>query len=187
MTEIEQKAWVKGFSEQQLANVVYTKLKFMPSKTFDTLVGFVSRNHKTKMLCGVREDSPLKKKVCVLNKPLRGSILANTLYDCTLVPARQGNCYIVVEANVTQFNAHVSSQYVKGSTYFVQVEFGGSSIVFDPLHGKQESVKNLDACKEVLEKRVDIKNIGQVVKDFMEAGRMMLRLLNRDKYSLKKL
>lgn len=183
----EQKAWMKAFSSKQLAGVIYTKLKFVRSNKSGMFVGFASKQRTTGMVRGVREEAPYPKKVCVVNKPLDSQITPDVLYNCTIVPMKSGNGYIVVEATPTQFAAHITSQYIKNTTYLVTVKFGGSSIIFNPFSGRQESVKDLASCRALLEKRVDIKNVGQVVKHFTEAAQMMLRLLNRDKYTLKKL
>ena len=50
--------------------VVRTKMKFIKSASTGFTVGFVSRNPKTGMWRGVRQDSTFPKKVCVLDKKL---------------------------------------------------------------------------------------------------------------------
>ena len=112
--------------------------------------------------------------------------MMNALYDCALIPMSDKNGYVVVEAEPVQFKATVNSTYIKGNIYLVEVKFGNKTIRFDPFNGKKESVKNLAACKAVLEKRVDVKDIMQVVEDFEKAANTILSLLNNDKYRLRK-
>lgn len=173
-------------SAQQKSVRVYTKLKFVKSEVSGAPVSFVSQNPKTGRICGVRQDSPYPKKICIVDKVLSSQIMMNALYDCALIPMSDKNGYVVVEAEPVQFKATVNSTYIKGNIYLVEVKFGNKTIRFDPFNGKKESVKNLAACKAVLEKRVDVKDIMQVVEDFEKAANTILSLLNNDKYRLRK-
>lgn len=175
-------------AESAAKNVrVYTKLKFIRSEVSGAPVSFISQNPKTGRVCGVRQESPYPKKICIVDKLLSGQIMMNALYDCTLIPMADKNGYVVIEAEPVQFKAKVSSTYIKGNVYLVEVKFGNKTLRFDPFNGKKESVKDMAACKAVLEKRIDVKNVMQVVEDFEKAASTMLTLLNRDKYRRRKL
>ena len=170
-------------NNQKLTNgEIYTKLKFIKSDLTGALISFVSKNPVTGRVNGVRQDSKFKKKVCVVSNTLaqQHEILINTLYDCTLMKMAEKNGYIVVAAEPVQFDASIVTTYVKNTFYKVEVKFGNKNILFDPFTGKKESVKSLKACKEVLEKRVDVKNIVQVVADFEKAANEILQLMNFD-------
>ncbi len=165
----------------------YTKLKFIRSEISGAPVSFVSQNPKTGRICGVRQDSEYPKKICIVDKLLASQIIMNALYDCTLIPMDERNGYVVIAAEPVQFKATVTSTYIKGNIYLVEVKFGNKIIRFDPFNGKKESVKSMAACKSVLEKRIDVKDLIQVVEDFERAANNILRLLDRDKYHLRKL
>jgi hypothetical protein len=161
---------------------VYTKLKFVRSEISGAPVSFVSQNPKTGRICGVRQDSSYPKKICIVDKLLSPQIIVNALYDCTLIPMSDKNGYVVIAAEPVQFKAVISSAYIKNNIYVVEVKFGNKIIRFDPFNGKKESVKDIAACKSVLEKRIDIEDITQVVKDFERAAGNIVHLMERDKY-----
>ena len=113
--------------------------------------------------------------------------MLNALYDCILIPMADKNGYVVIAAEPVQFKAKVNTTYIKGNVYLVEVKFGNKTIRFDPFNGKKESVKNLKACKEVLEKRIDVKDVMQVVEDFERAANTVVTLMEKDKYRRRKL
>ena len=92
-------------SAQQKSVRVYTKLKFVKSEVSGAPVSFVSQNPKTGRICGVRQDSPYPKKICIVDKVLSSQIMMNALYDCALIPMSDKNGYVVVEAEPVQFKA----------------------------------------------------------------------------------
>lgn len=165
---------------------VYTKLKFIKSDKSGAIISFVSQNPKTGRICGVRQDSEYPKKICIVDKMLANEILLNVLYDCTLIPMAERNGYVVIAAEPVQFKALIKCTYVKNTIYRVLVKFGNKELRFDPFNGRKESIKSLAACKAVLEKRVDVKDIMQVVEDFENAANDMINLMNADRYSPRK-
>lgn len=167
-------------TEKEQVTKIRTKLKFIKSDKTDAYISFVSQNPKTGRYCGVRQDSPYPKKVCVLDKKLMCEILTNVLYDVVLIPMSEKNGYVVIEATPCEFKATVETTYVPKIAYKVEVKFGNKNIVFDPFDGKKESVRNLASCRSVLEKRVDIKNITQVVEDFEHAANQILNKMFSD-------
>lgn len=174
-------------SEQSKSICVYTKLKFIRSEISGAPVSFVSQNPKTGRICGVRQDSEYPKKICIVDKALSSQIMLNALYDCALIPMADKNGYVVIAAEPVQFKAKVNTTYIKGNVYLVEVKFGNKTIRFDPFNGKKESVKNLKACKEVLEKRIDVKDVMQVVEDFERAANTVVTFMEKDKYRRRKL
>jgi len=162
---------------------VYTKLKFIKSEETGCPISFVSQNPKTGRICGVRQDSEYPKKVCIVDKALASQILFNVLYDSTLIPMHDKNGYVVIAVEPVQFKAVITSNYVKNNIYLVEVKFGNKTIRFDPFNGRKESIRSLLACREVLRKRVDVKDLMQVVDDFTHQANTMLALLENDRYS----
>lgn len=159
---------------------ISTKLKFVKSDKTDAYVGFVSQNPKTKRYCGVRQDSPYPKKVCVLDKKLTCEILTNVLYDVELIPMHERNGYVVISAIPCEFKATIETLYIPKIQYRIDVKFGNKCITFDPMDGTKDSVKKLSVCRAVLEKRVDIKNLTQVLDDFDAAANTLLNKMFAD-------
>jgi hypothetical protein len=166
---------------------VYTKLKFVKSDVSGATVSFVSQNPKTGRICGVRQDSSYPKKICMVDKAIAGQIIMNALYDCTLIPMTDKNGYVVISAEPVQFKATVETTYIKNNVYLVEVKFGNKVIRFDPFNGRKESVKSFQACKAVLEKRIDVKDIIQVVDDFEKAAEKVMTLMEMDRFRGRKL
>lgn len=169
---------------------IYTKLKFIKSEKNGALISFVSQNPVNNVVCGVRQDSPYPKKIVIIDKNLSSHILINVLYDCVLIPMttvkneKTGEDhipgYIAIEANPVQFKATVSTKYVRGSKYQVEVIFGNKIIRFDPYRGQKESVKSFPACLAVLEKRCDVKDLMYVVENFTAAATELTEQLKQD-------
>ena len=59
----------ESISEKRTTRV-YTKLKFVKSDVSGATVSFVSQNPKTGQICGVRQDSPYPKKICMVDKAI---------------------------------------------------------------------------------------------------------------------
>ena len=167
-------------SEKEQPAKVQTKLKFVKSDQTGAIVSFVSQNPKTGRICGVRQDSPYPKKICILDKKLVSEVLLNVLYDVTMIPMSEKNGYVVIEITPVEFKATITTTYVKKAIYRIEVKFGNKTIVFDPLDGKKDSIRTLKGCLSVLEKRVDIKDITQVVADFEESAHKLLNYMKSD-------
>ena len=172
-------------TEREQPKRVYTKLKFVKSDKTGAYVSFVSQNPKTGRMCGVRQDSEYPKKICVLDKNLVCDVLLNVLYDATLVPMAEKNGYVVIEVTPVQFKATIETTYVPKAIYAVEVKFGNKVVRFDPMNGKKDSVRTINGCKELLEKRVDIKDVNQVVEDFMCAATELVRRFKSDGFYAK--
>lgn len=169
---------------------IRTKLKFIKSEKNGALISFVSQNPVNNVVCGVRQDSPYPKKIVIIDREMANNILVNILYDCVLIPMtptlneKTGENhipgYIAIEANPVQFKATVTTKYIRGIKYMVEVSFGNKVIRFDPFKGQKESVKSLPACRAVLEKRYDVKDLMDTVESFEEAALNLLDLLKED-------
>lgn len=176
---------------EKVRETIHTKLKFIKSDLNGALISFVSQNPVSKVVCGVRQDSPYPKKIVIIDKKLAKSILTNLLYDCTLIPMKQvlnpntGEMqtpgYVAISATPTQFKATVATNYIKGQKYQVDVSFGNKTVRFDPFQGTRESVKSLNACRDVLERRCDIKDLADVIEDFNTAANTVLLLMKEDR------
>lgn len=169
---------------------IRTKLKFIKSEKNGALISFVSQNPVNNVVCGVRQDSPYPKKIVIIDREMANNILVNILYDCVLIPMtptlneKTGENhipgYIAIEANPVQFKATVTTKYIRGIKYMVEVSFGNKVICFDPFKGQKESVKSLPACRAVLEKRYDVKDLMDVVESFEVVAHNLLDLLKED-------
>lgn len=175
MRNIKKPETVKEKSE-----TVCTKLKFVKSDKTGSYIGFVSQKQKSHTYFGVRQDCPYPKKVCVLDKKLTCEILTNVLYDVELVPMRERNGFIVVSAVPCEFAATIETLYTPKIQYRINVKFGNKCITYDPLDGEKDSVKKLSACRAILEKRVDIKDLSQVLNDFDKAASDLLNQMFAD-------
>lgn len=169
---------------------IRTKLKFIKSEKNGALISFVSQNPVNNVVCGVRQDSPYPKKIVIIDREMANNILVNILYDCVLIPMtptlneKTGENhipgYIAIEANPVQFQATVTTKYIRGIKYMAEVSFGNKVIRFDPFKGQKESVKSLPACRAVLEKRYDVKDFMDVVESFEVAAHNLLDRLKED-------
>lgn len=164
---------------------VATKLKFIKSEQTGAIVSFVSQNPKTGQIRGVRQDEQYPKKICVLDKKLIPDVLLNTLYECTLIPMSEKDGYVVIEVTPVQFKATIEVSYIPKAIYTVEVKFGNKTILFDPKDGKKDSVRKLEQCRRVLETRVDVKNLPQVLEDFDKSVTNILRKYEQDGFFYK--
>lgn len=169
---------------------IRTMLKFIKSEKNGALISFVSQNPVNNVVCGVRQDSPYPKKIVIIDREIANNILVNVLYDCVLIPmtkvfnektgANHIPGYIAIEANPVQFKARITTKYIRGIKYMVEVTFGNKVICFDPFKGQKESVKSLPACRAILEKRCDVKDLMEVVEDFETAAINLMELMKQD-------
>lgn len=174
----------------QPGDKICTKLKFIKSDKNGALISFVSQNPVTNVVCGVRQESPYPKKIVITAHKIAKEILVNVLYDCVLIPMTKvlnentGEYYVpgyvAIEATPVQFKATVTTKYIRGIQYLVEVSFGNKVIRFDPFRGRQESVKSFPACKAVLEKRCDVKDLMDVIEDFEIAAFNIVQLMKQD-------
>lgn len=155
---------------------IRTKIKFVKSSETGFTVGFVSRNPKTGMWRGVRQDSSFPKKVCVLDRKLISTTILNRLYDVVLTPMRNGNGYVVIDATPVAFSVKVSSTHVPHLIYRVEAKFGEKTIIFDPMEGNRSSVRSIKGAVDALAKRTDVKDIQKAVDEFEDAASTMLNL-----------
>lgn len=95
------------------------------------------------------------------------------------------NGYIVIDVTPVQFKATIETTYVPKAIYVVEVKFGNKVIRFDPMDGRKETIRTIDGCKGMLERRVDIKDITQVVDDFVEAATDIMRKFKNDGFYAK--
>lgn len=169
---------------------IHTKLKFIKSERNGALISFVSQNPVDKIVCGVRQDSPYPKKIVIIDREIAHNLIVDMLYDCTLIPMTEvknpktGEMYvpgfIAIKANLVQFKATIQTNYIRGVKYNVEVSFGNKVIRFDPFRGVKETTKSLLACRAVLEKRCDIRDLLDVVEQFNIAANNLLALMKKD-------
>lgn len=166
-------------------NRIYTKLKFVKSDKTGAVVSFVSQHPATGQIRGVRQNESVPKKICVMDKLLAPYILLNVLYDCALVPMNGRDGYVVVEANISQFKATISTIYVPKAVYMIECRFGHKIICFDPKDGERKTERNLKLCLDLLEKRVDIKDHDDVIAEFEDAAQKLLKHYRKDGFYYK--
>lgn len=160
--------------------IACSKMKLAKSSDTGYIVGFASKNPKTGAWHGVRQDSSFPKKVCVLDRRLIPYTLTNRLYNVSLVPMKNKDGFVIVEASPVMFEAKVNSFHVKKQIYRVEVTFGGYTIIYDPMEGRKSSVKNLQEAVETLEKRTDIADIASVVEIFAKEATVIQSAFQRE-------
>ena len=121
-----------------------SQIKFAKSERTGELIGFVSRDSKTRQLKGVRENYALGKQICILSEDLKGTIEPNILYSVELKPMHKAKGYVVVAATPIQFPATVETIIVPKTLYNVTVSFGNKTIYLDPKDGKSAMSRTLD-------------------------------------------
>ena len=157
-----------------------SQIKFAKSERTGELIGFVSRDSKTRQLKGVRENYALGKQICILSEDLKGTIEPNVLYSVELKPMHKG--YVVVAATPVQFSAIVETIIVPKTQYKVTVSFGNKTIYLDPKDGKSAMSRTLDGVLPVLKERKDIENHEEVIADFIKQAQELIRRFEQDGY-----
>ena len=160
-----------------------TQLKFATSERTGEIIGFVSRHSKTTQLRGVHEDSPYKKKICVLSEDLKGKVQPNILYSVELKAMHSRNGFVVVAATPLLFKATIDTLVIPGETYRVTVNFGNKTVYFDPLGGNSYSSKTVSGVVSLLQRRTDIENLEGVINSFKSAAARLLRRMADDGFS----
>jgi hypothetical protein len=158
----------------------FTQLKFIKSEETGAYISFVSQNPKTGRIIGVRQNSKYPKKICIIDQKLAHTIIPGILYSATLIPMHEKNGYIIIEATPISFNATVETSYIPGICYKTEVKFGNKTVVFDPLYGRRDSVTTIMGVREVLEKRMDIRNLLRVVDEFLEHADGLMKCFVND-------
>lgn len=166
-------------------DTVFTRIKFSKSQKTGLPIGFVSQNPVTKRIMGVREDSKYPKSVCIVDAKIAPDIILDVLYKVAIVPMRSKKGYIAIEAEPYQFKALLEVSYVKKACYVINVKFGNQIIRFDPKDGTKDSMRTLSGCKALLEKRLDIANLADVVEEFVEAATDLIEKYRRDGFYYK--
>ena len=121
-----------------------SQIKFAKSERTGELIGFISRDSKTRQLKGVRENYALGKQICILSEDLKGTIEPNIIYSVELKPMHKAKGYVVVAATPIQFPATVETIIVPKTLYNVTVSFDNKTIYLDPKDGKSAMSRTLD-------------------------------------------
>jgi hypothetical protein len=165
---------------------IYTKVKFTKSEQTGAYIAFVSKSRTTRRIEGVRKDSDLPKKICIISQTLAKTIVPNILYKVTLIPMTEKDGYIAIEATPASFRATIETTYIKGAVYKMEIKFGNQTILFDPVDGRQESTRTIRGVKGVLEKRMDVKNLPQVIEDFLSQANLLMNYYDNDGVEFRK-
>jgi hypothetical protein len=166
------------------AKRITVNLKFTKSDKNGAYVAFVSRNPVTKKISGVRANSVFPKEIVLVDKNLAHFILPNVLYRAVIIPMIEKDGYIAVEASPITFEATVETFYIPHTTYRLEVKFGGKTIIFNPMKGKKDSVRTIAGVRGVLENRMDIDKLPQVIADFNEAACELMKRYEYDNVEL---
>lgn len=160
-----------------------SRVKFTRSPETGELIGFVSQQSSGK-LRGVMEDSPCKKRICVLSEDLKGTIIPKQLYDVTLRAMHNGNGYVVISAEPKTFPATIETTVEHGVTYRVTVKFGHKTIFYDPWRGRSNRSKTKEGVLGELNNRHDISDLDNVISDFIDQADELLRIMKEDGYDV---
>lgn len=145
-----------------------TYLKFKRSEKTKCWIGFVTEQNGR--LLGVHETDNRRKKVCIISNKskLSRGILPDVLYKVKLEEVSKV-CYKVVNADVVQFHAGIEMCYIPKSVYKVIAHWGNTKIVFNAMYGKYM----ITALSKKLAGRIDVKNVNDVVSDFVESCQLI--------------
>lgn len=162
-----------GVNVSELANVVYTRLKFESNEKCG-MAGYVSQNHTTKQWRGVTSSDRYRRVICVASKELKPLLSTNVLYETAMVPMRSGKGFVAVDAYPYEFKATVELTYVPKVVYELHVRFGNRDIIYSPVDGRHETVRKFSSFRRLLEKRVDIRDKDRVLERVdAEASRLV--------------
>ena len=161
-------------------NLHKSQIKFTESAENGELIGFVTQISVSRKLIGVRENSPLRKKICLLSEELKGQIIPNLLYDVELKEMNMRNGYIVVSAKLVLFEAEFHTKIITRKTYRITITFGIKKVYFDPFKGKSESSRTVDGVIRLLQARYDIHNIDNVIEEFKQKAAILIDRMNND-------
>lgn len=164
---------------------IFTRVKFAKSEKTGQPIGFISQNPVNKMYNGVREDSKFPKSVCIVDAKLVPEIILGVLYKVAVVPMHNKHGFIVIEAEPYQFKATIEQCYVPKACYIIEVKFGNQVIRFDPKDGKKDSMRTIPGCRALLEKRMDIANLADVIDEFVSAASDLIEKYRRDGFYYK--
>lgn len=161
-----------------------TQLKFAKSKLTGEPIGFVSYNVKTHKLKGVCEDSIYGKKICLLCRELKDTVVIDKLYDVELKAMHKANGYVVISARPMLFNAVVETIIITRTVYQITISFGNKVIYFDPIDGKSPSSCTRKGVVKTIMNREDIGNRKEVIKEFTKNATILLKRMEKDGYLL---
>ena len=154
-----------------------TQIKFALSKGGGEIIGFVSRNSKTKKLKGVRENSTYGKKIVVLSEDLKGKISPNLLYEVELKEMHNGNGFVAISAKLVKFPASFETTIEMREAYQIRILFGNKTIYFDPMNGRSPSSRTIQGVVGVLKCRQDIEDIDNVLLEFRAKSQQLVKIM----------
>lgn len=93
---------------------------------------------------------------------------------------KEKNGYIAIDVAVHQFEAVFKTSYRPMCRYRIKIQFGRNFIIFDPLDGKNDSIRTVEGVIKELKKRMDIANIQQVITDFEYYSSILLKRFKAD-------
>lgn len=150
---------------------IKTYLKFSKSEVNGSPVGYVTKNKGSWKGC--RDTDRCRKKIVLVDKILSKRILADTLYQVTLVPMIEHDGFVAVSAEIVQFDATVTTHTERGNLK-VEVRFGNKNFIYDPSsHDRTRS--DIGIIIGNLSKRLDIKNMDSVLADFIDSAELVRR------------
>lgn len=158
-----------------------SRIKFAKKESGE-IIGFVSRNSKTKQLRGVPENSVYGKKVCVLAEEIKGVVEPNILYDVELKEMHSGTGYVVTSARRTLFEARIERVVIPKAIYQIKIIFGNKTIYYDPKDGKTKSSKTIEGVLKVIDKRDDLFKKERVMERFVQEALILHDIMNADGY-----
>ena len=159
---------------------IHTLLKFIKSPQSGQMVSYVSANPITGQIKGVRGDSKYPHVIVVCSPSVAQIIIPNVLYKASLVPMNRSHGYVCISAEPQQFDASVSIEYEPREKYHVLVSFGNKTMLYDPLRGRKSTVLTLQGFIDTLQRRLDIKNIDDVLAEVNLAASELGKRMKKD-------
>lgn len=156
---------------------IKTYLKFQRSERDNiSLISYVRKDNGSWKGC--HENDDCKKKIVLVDAELASTILENVLYSTVLVPMKERDGFVAINATPVKFSAQVES-FIDDTRYAVEVKFGHKVIVYDP-SSKLDNRRSIDGIAQTLMRRIDIKDPERVVMDFKDAAQTVLAYFKAD-------
>ena len=150
-------------------------IKFSKNKQSDSLAGYVTKQNGSWKGC--RADDPRHKKIVLPGQEIKGGLMENVLYRTKVIPMKEKDGFVAIKVEPVQFEARIETKF-KGKRYRIEVKFGNKTLVYDPFCKKNLQRSDIARFRKTLESRPDIKDLQQVVDDFLDMANVQAAYSN---------
>lgn len=140
-------------------------IKFTKNKQSGFLAGYVTKQNGSWKGC--RADDPRNKKIVLPGQEVKSGLMENVLYRTKVIPMKEKDGFVAIKVEPVQFDARIETVFI-GKKYRIEVRFGNKTLVYDPFCKKNQQRSDMAKFRKTLESRPDIKDLQQVVDDFLD-------------------